>query len=279
MSQDYYYLVSGLPDLVLEGNKSVPSMVEFIEDISEKVDHSDAELLSLLRLPFDNGNLVSLLEEQVREFDTRGNYSLEELESEVRVPEQVPNYMKMFIEARKEGKQLFAGLSPEDQLHWLFYDEMTAHENQFIRDWFSFEQNLRNLVAALNVRRYGQQGSEQAGTLPTSIVGRSDVAESILRSNAPDFSLGPLFPYVERVLGLNMHDVVEFERNLDLLRWDVLNELTAFSYFKIETILAFGIKLSLVDRWQKLDSATGKETLQRLVSELQSGFALSDDFQ
>ncbi len=279
MSRDYYYLISGLPDLVLEGNKSVPSMVQFIEDVSEQVEPSDAALLSLLRLPYDNANLLLLLLELPRKFDDRGNFSLEDLEAEVRVPDKVPEYMKTFIEAQKEGRQLFAGLSPEDQLHWLFFEEMTSHENAFISQWFVFEQNLRNLVAALNVRRYGQQGNEQAGSLPTTIVGRNDVAESILRSNAPDFSLAPLFQWVDRVIGLDMHNVVEFERNLDLLRWDVLNELISFTYFKIETILAFAIKLGLVDRWQRLDSKAGKEILQRLVGELQSGFALSEDFQ
>ena len=66
--------------------------------------------------------------------------------------------------------------------------------------------------------------------------------------------------------------LLDLEKNIDLLRWDYLNELTVFTYFQIETILAFYIKLGIVERWQGLDPAVGEQHYTKLVEELKSGF-------
>lgn len=277
MARNYYYLVSGLPDILLEGNKHVPSLQEFMTDAMEQVDPDDAKLLSLLRLPADNHNLLVLLEKRDEELDSLGNYSREELEAGIRVPDDLPAYMQMFIEAYREGRQLFAGLTSEDQLSWLFYDEMGSHPNGFIREWFTFELNLRNVLAGLNCRKMaGVEGSPYS--LESSVIGRNEVAELILKSNAPDFSLSSLFPWVEEILTFGDEDLVAFQNSVDTLRWNVLNELTVFSYFRIETILAFCVKLGMVERWLRLDPEAGKKKLERLIEELVSGVQLSEEF-
>lgn len=277
MPRHYYYLVAGLPDITLEGNRNVPSQQEFLDDVIPQVDPDDAALLKLLRLPYDNRNLINLLEKTGAELDPRGNYTREQLEEEIKVPERVPPYMVTFIEAHKEGRSLFGGLGLEDQLNRLFYEEMTAHPNEFIRKWFDFERNLRNVLVGLNSRRLAEAAGEGSPyDLQRTVVGGNDIAESILRSNAPDFSLGSMFPYVERIGSLDMGQLEEFERGIDLLRWDVLDELTIFTYFQIETILAYCAKLGMVDRWQRLDPDAGKQRLEHLVKELESEFELSE---
>ncbi|MBD3316827.1 MAG: DUF2764 family protein [Chitinivibrionales bacterium] len=277
MARNYYYLVAGLPDLVLEGNKHVPSLPEFIDDTMGQVDPDDAKLLALLRRPADNHNLLVLLEKRDEELDPLGNFSREELELGVRIPDELPSYMQTFVEAYREGRQIFAGYTSDDQLSWLFYDEVTAHPNSFIREWFTFELNLRNVLAGLNCRKMaGVEGSTYS--FESNIIGRNEVAEHILKSNAPDFSLSSLFPWVEDVLAFDDKDPVGFENSVDTLRWDELNELTLFTYFRIETILAFCVKLGMVERWLKLDPETGKKKLDRLIEELVSGVQLSGEF-
>lgn len=80
------------------------------------------------------------------------------------------------------------------------------------------------------------------------------------------------------MISLGRESLTDFEKGLDTLRWDVLNELTSYSYFHIETILAFLIKLIMVERWKQLDSTAGREKLDRLTEELRAGFTVPQDF-
>ena len=65
---------------------------------------------------------------------------------------------------------------------------------------------------------------------------------------------------------------------VDELRWNMLDELTTFTYFGIETLLACCLKVMIVERWEHLDETSGKEKLNRLIEELESGFQLSKEF-
>jgi hypothetical protein len=277
MPRSYYYLVAGLPDIVLDNTKKGLTLDAFISDVSEQIHENDVSLLSLFRLPFDNKNLVNLLEKQEKKFDERGNFSQDILEQEIKQPDSLPFYMKTFLEAYKEEKLPFPELSFEDQLNWLFYDEATDHDNPFIRDWLIFDLDLRSVLAGLNCRKMARN-REGDFSLAQSIICKNDVTELIHKSNAPDFSLSNKLPWIEKVVSLNSDDLVEYEKSIDTLRWDILNELTIFTYFQIETILAFIVKLDMVERWQKLDPETGKEKLEKLLSELKTGHTDPMDF-
>ncbi|MFP4418386.1 MAG: DUF2764 family protein [Chitinivibrionales bacterium] len=279
MARNYYYLVSGLPDLILDGTKKPLGLVEFVDEVSEQLHPDDAQLFRYIRYPIDNRNLVALLKKDTESFDERGNFSREELEQEIRSPDRMPQYMTVFMEAHNEGKELFPGLTQLDQLSWLFYDWVLGVNNEFVREWFSFERDLRNVVAGLNCRKMRDTGVEEDSCdLSTAIVTRNTAAQSILKSNAPDFSLSSQLPWIERVIAMSEVGLVDFEKSLDQLRWDELNEFTTFTGFRMETILAFSIKVEMVERWQQLDSDVGKEKVERLIKELKAGFQMSKEF-
>ncbi len=296
MSKNYYYLVSGLPEVTLDGSKKFPGVSEFVAEVKDELCEEDAKLLELLLYYYDNKNLVSIIEKDLDkvlehidpEFDTRGNFSRDELEREVKFPDLVPDYMKNYIEARKEGVSLFPGYTFDDQLSWLYYDSVSSHENAFIKDWFSFELNLRNVLAGLNFRKMSKRSRpqrvdpndsnniiEDTFALGNVVIGRNDVADLIQKSNAPDFSVSSVFPWVEKLLAIDSSNLIEWQKNVDMLRWDALNEFTTFTYFQVETVLAFCIKLGIVERWQKLDPALGQEAANRLLAELRSGVKIS----
>ncbi len=283
MGQNYYYLVAGLPDIILDDGKLSVSFGELMQEISEQIDVSDRELLKLLRFPFDNQNLVSIIDKKEIAFDSRGYFSREELSEGIKNPDILPAYMQEYLEAViNEGKELFAGLAKEDQLTWLFYDAVTSHDNAFVAEWFSFERDLKNLIAGINYRRQIEHiealGTEREKPVNMIVLGRNEVAEAILRSNAPDFGIGSSVPWVEQVIAASKGSLIEFEKALDTLRWNILNDLTCFSYFSIETILAFVIKLLMVERWKNLDPEAGRDRLDLLVKELCSGFTVPKGF-
>ena len=95
--------------------------------------------------------------------------------------------------------------------------------------------------------------------------------ERLLASAAPDFGLAEQLPWIEQVLQLPADDFIRRERLLDQLRWDMLDELTTFSYFQIETLLAFCLRLMIVERWTGLDPQTGRKRLEQLLLGLKPG--------
>ena len=272
MSRSYYYLVAGLPDIVLDESKNVPDYSDCLEDIGELVHPDDVALLRILRYPWDNYNLAGLLTGAQQEFDSRGNFTAEGLADEAKSPEHLPGYAVDFLEMRKDGKEPFPGYTVYDQLTWLFLDTAAAHPNVFMREWFGFESDLRNVLAAVNIRRGAQEsGGDYRSSLSTVIIGQRDVAEQVTRSTAPDFGLGAMAPWAERVLSLSYDDLVARERALDDLRWATLNDITTFSYFQVEAVLAFCVKLALVHRWMRLDAAEGKKRFEVLIEEMRTG--------
>jgi hypothetical protein len=281
MSTNYYFIVAGLADIALDEGKTAP-FLEFVSEIAEQLEPSDQKLLQWIRFPFDNFNLITLLENSGREFDLRANFSSETLVAAVQNPDELPQYMQAFLESYHENKPVFQGLTWEDQLCWLFYEEVATGNNQFLRDWFSLDMDLRNLIAGINSRKglahIEALSSERDRSITSLIVGRNEVAELILRSNAADFGFSGVLPWVDKVLGLKHDSLVEFEKGIDSIRWDLLNQMTVFSYFNVDQILAFAVKLLMAERWRKLDPVDGKKNFERILKELKSGFIMPAGF-
>jgi hypothetical protein len=272
MSRSYHYLVAGFTDLLLDETRGPVSLAGALAECAEQLEGDDRELLKTIQYPFDNNNIVALLTGTGAPFDMRGVFSSEDLAQELKVPLALPDYATRFVEAYREGRELFPGLAPIDQLSWLFYEEMTAHPNEFVRDWYAFERDLRNVLAARGVREIAQsRGEDYRARLQTVIVGRSDVAEQLLKSSAPDFGLAQVAPWAERVFALRRDHMVDYAKGIDSLRWSVLDSLTQFTYFQAETVLALCLKVAMVERWQSLDAQEGKKRLEQLVNQTKSG--------
>ena len=52
----------------------------------------------------------------------------------------------------------------------------------------------------------------------------------------------------------------------------MLDELTVQHYFDMDVILAFILKLHIIDRWHLLDEQTGREMFRKLVDEVRGTF-------
>ena len=81
MARNYYYFVAGLPDLLLDEGKASAACVDFATEAQEQLSPEDYACFNLLRLSFDNENLVGLIEKKKREHDRRGSIDEADLEA------------------------------------------------------------------------------------------------------------------------------------------------------------------------------------------------------
>jgi hypothetical protein len=64
------------------------------------------------------------------------------------------------------------------------------------------------------------------------------------------------------------NDPVELEETLDRGRWKLAEELVDQSQdpFEFERVLAYGIQLKIVERWNRMDVSLGKEKIEAVIT-------------
>ncbi len=261
MATEYYYLVAGLPDIIQGSPKKGLLYSEVLEEIHTELDDDDRDLMAMIQLRYDCDNIISTLNKS-DEFDSRGYYTREELESEISSPEKAPAFIKNFLEARKEGKDLFPGLGAKEQLLAGYFREGVKHSNGFIREWITFELDLGNVVAGKTARQLG---------LPVekSIIPLNDCADKVIKSSAADFGLSSEYSWLEDVLN-GFGTPKKLEDVIDDIRWQKADEISEGNYFTIEAVLAFTVKLNSVARWMALDPEMGQKRIESLLKSMRS---------
>lgn len=272
LKTNYYYLVAGFPDIVLDQKKIPFSIAELKQELKYHLHPDDYRLVEYLFLEYDNINFLNLLQKKEAEFIPLGNYDESFFIDEIKEPEKMPDYMKKFLEAWQEENPVHPKLSPENQLTWLYYDFMISQKNEFLKEWFTSLRDVKNIFAVYNSRKFGINIENQ-------MIGDYELTEAAKRTAAKDFGMANELPYIDQIIGIHENpDIVEQELSFDLLKWNYLDKLNTFNYFTIEQILAFVIKFIMVERWTKLDAEPSKEFFKKMLNDLENSFQFSKDF-
>lgn len=286
MAREYYYLVAGLPDIFLDQERKDFNLIKIKEEMQELMHPDDYALVELLFLEYDNFNFLNFILNRKQEFNPLGKFPPETYNEFEEHYETFPKYIRDFYTIQN-GKSIeeddsdqedddFSGekvaKNPEVRFQEFFYRFIAKFDNVFINNWFSFLRDFNNILTALNCRKQGLDIAPQ-------MVGSDDLVETLIRSQAPDFGIKKEIDYLENLIQIaELSDIIERERRLDLLKWDMADEITTFDYFTIEVILAFYIKASIVYRWTKLDKKIGAEMFKKLVEDLRKTYELPKEF-
>jgi hypothetical protein len=272
LKRNYYYLVAGFPDIVLDQKKIPFSIAELKQELKYHLHPDDYRLVEYLFLEYDNINFLNLLQKKEAEFIPLGNYDENFFIDEIKEPEKMPDYMKKFLEAWQEENPVHPKLSPENQLAWLYYDFMISQKNEFLKEWFTSLRDVKNIFAVYNSRKFGFNIENQ-------MIGDYELTEAAKRTAAKDFGMANELPYIDQIIGIHENpNIVEQELSFDLLKWNYLDRLNTFNYFTIEQILAFVIKFIMVERWTKLDAELSKVIFKKMLNDLENSFQFSKDF-
>lgn len=132
-----------------------------------------------------------------------------------------------------------------------FYGKALASDCRFIREWFLFDLNLRNAKT----------------TWLNKALGRPEGMDTVVLPQLEDQQWEQAR---EAAAVLEGKDILERERGLDNLCWNKVEEMTVMDIFNVNVVLAFIVKLKIVDRWLKLDPATGHDLFRKLVNEIRN---------
>lgn len=259
MAQNYYYLVTGLPDLIEGGGKGF-NYTKIRNEIIDELAEEDVQLLKLLLLQFDNANIVNYLNKKPI-FDYRGWFSQEELQEILSDIDNLPEYLQVFLENYKSGKDCVAGIGILEQLSQLYFTEI-SEKNEWFAKWSDFSADLLNVVAAANARELGLSPEK-------SIIPFNDNAEKIAKSRAADFGLGNSVSWIEHI-SKNIIDPIALEEAIDEIYWKKVDEFADMKTFGIENVLGIMVKANRIERWLRLDTEKGILKANDLIEKLKS---------
>ncbi|MFA5712979.1 MAG: DUF2764 family protein [Bacteroidales bacterium] len=168
---------------------------------------------------------------------------------------------------RRALEFLLFGLSPQ-KLTNHFYRAAKNHKSRFIREYFQFDLELRNIQAAYLSKKNGFNRTEW-------LVGSNPLTEYLENAKGEDLGLSSFSERgAEIIEALKSRDMLEREYSLEKLRWREAEEIVIFNYFELEVILAFFLKASIVERWAKLGSKEGERIFKELVEKLKSSYTI-----
>ena len=271
MARNYYCLVSGLREYAIDTDTKGFDAATIRDEIGEELHASDREHLRELYAFYDITNLISLWNGKCA-FNPLGCFSREELEEEAASPGRLPRYISGAILAYKskvkedkfnEIDETIDTDAPFERTLWSrFYENCAQSGSTFIRRWYAFDRQLRNISAAHTARKTGREVAPE-------LIGDDEINSALARNSSADFGLKAEIDYIDPLIQiLENRNLVEKERQLDLLRWNAADEMTDFDYFNTNKILAYCVKINIIHRWMSLDAQIGNEMFLRLVEEL-----------
>jgi hypothetical protein len=112
-----------------------------------------------------------------------------------------------------------------------------------------------------------------------ALVGGDEVVLALKKSRTRDFGLSAEISDIEHLIQIfETENLLDRELKLDTHKWHHMDEITFFNYFSVEKVIAFILKLLIVERWMELDAEKGKEMFNQLLKELESGFQFPEEF-
>jgi len=270
----YHYFIAGLPEIFFDDSEINFRMPEFKKELEEHIKPQDYKLIELLFLYYDNENLLHFLKEEFGHFNELGNYSVADFEIEFSDERKniFPAYMYEFYEFYKDEERQNIDKSWENILTEMYFDYVLKTKNDFLKQWFEFNMNVKNILTAINCRKFNF-------SLEKHLIGKNFITESLQKNTSKDFGLDVDFPVVIDIINLSeKENILALEKDLDLLRWKKIDEITLFEYFSIDAVLAYTLKLDIAYRWLLLSEEEGRRFFKQIISDLKTSFEFPKEF-
>jgi len=115
--------------------------------------------------------------------------------------------------------------------------------NACLRKWFNFEITLRNELVRVRASRK-----------------KIDPLKFLRLPDSPQMEISHL-----AMLAYRSSAILEGEKILDQGRWNFLESLNLGHYFDFDYLLIYGLKLKILERWDKIQKADQEQLLNMVV--------------
>ena len=248
----YYYLVSFLPEVRLDDKKLKFGISDLLEEkyAIASEDWKDLELILLARDIFIIEKILAGKPVDIAHSIHEPEFWKEQLKS----PSEAPVFLEELLEkADPDGK-----ITPQfvNRLYKAYYDyAIDRAKSPMLRRYLRFSRDVKNIQAAIRARRLKMSPAD-------NVVGEDDVTEQLSRSNAEDFGLLKDYPWIERLS--EVKDPLEMEDVVGEIFWEYIEEQTEPLHFEFDIVIAYLLKMQLIERRLGLSEEEGMGIIHRL---------------
>ena len=268
---NYYCLIAGLPEISPDDKKLSLSVQELRTYLNDYLTKQEMDIINLFFYPNDNAQILRLLQKQEPDLNLQTVLTVAQLEEEIKDPTLVPSYIRDYLLEQNDHKDSNKRL-PEMELSERYWNFVLSQKGKLLKKYAEFSLNVKNLITALNCRKYHID-------IEKEVIGDSYFTKQLKTSAAKDFELSDDYPYVDTVLALFEKDnAAEREYKIDMLYWDFLDETTEHKYFTFDNVIAFTLKLMILERWSKMTTEQGKTIFRDLLERFKNEFQFDKEF-
>ncbi len=122
--------------------------------------------------------------------------------------------------------------------------ELELVANGGLPEWQNFDLGLRNELVKIRAGRKHLDPAKYLRQQETADLGLAHLAVGATRNPSP----------------------LEVEKQLDLARWNFLDELSGRHYFDLEAVIIYGAKLRILERWEKIENADQDKLMEAVLT-------------
>jgi hypothetical protein len=248
----YYFLAGYLPELHIDDRKIRIGLTDIKEE--QYIHPKDWEEIELILL----GNDVFMIEKLLSGKSVAVKHSVYEAEfwrEQIKNPQEGPEFLLKFLREFKAGEGNF-GPREADRLYGAYYDYVAAESRSgFLRHYFEFDRNLRNVMAAIRARQKGLSPSDV-------LVGENEWVESLRRSSAEDFGLTEDYPWVESLMAAE--HPLRRQEVIGQILWNLMDETAGDDPFHFNSVLSYALRLLMLEKRLALSEEEGMAKVRRL---------------
>jgi Protein of unknown function (DUF2764) len=115
-----------------------------------------------------------------------------------------------------------------------------------LKEWKKFDRSLKNELVRTRAVKRGK-----------------DPNKYLCGSDSPDPFIAPLAHWAT-----NQDSPMEAELYLDKIRWGKIEEIKTGHYFDMECLVAYGLQLRILERWDRINSGDSMNILERLAGKI-----------
>jgi hypothetical protein len=272
MARGYYYLISALPELSLTDKRLDFNMVTYREFVQDQLHPDDLFLFKAVYYRYDILNLVNLIKGNNKSWLPEGNATPAEMREKLDQPDLLPSFMRQFVFEKSTTWKAKGEKRLINKATGHFVDWVLTLPNTFLHKWLLFDVNLKNLLIWLNSYKFNL---DPAG----EIIGSHYEAEYLRKTKREEIDLKSWdFRYREVMTHFDNPNIALREFIINEMRWHYLNELEEAYTFGIERLIAFAIRLQLIDRNLRTTEDDGRKQLKNLLKNIRGGYEMPTTF-
>lgn len=257
----YYFVGTLLPTLSFDAPPEM-SFAQFKVLLRDNLTPKDYEKTLVLRRFYDILNLRSWWLGE--DLDPKGELTPDAFEEALVSRVGFPDYVYEFVDKYQKK---------EDRIHHFpfllakFFQSSEILKDPFLRNYLSFERELRLIMTAFRAKKLGRDLSVE---LQYENPEEDLIAQLLAQQDAKSYEPPEKYKDLKMLFEKHGDNPLALQRALDEYRFETIENLVDMAdLFSIERILAFFTQFIIVEKWFELDKAKGIQIVDTIVKENQ----------